>query len=150
MNSSQVKNKMHEHYQQTSAFHYSLLEAYHILMAIPQQRIALLRRRLRDEEEHHAAILALLIRTRQDRRRPARRWWIKSWIERRQLFGQCYTLFQELERESKGNYMGYIRMRHDIIADLLLRVIPRISKSNRQLYITFDYHYELQLSFQYT
>ena len=86
--STQVRNTVHEHYQQPSEFHHSLLEAYHILMALPPQRIAFLRRRLRGEEERHAAILALLIRARQDRRRPARRRWVKPWIERRQLFGQ--------------------------------------------------------------
>ena len=124
MNSSQVRNKIHEHYQQPSEFHYSLLEAYHILMAIP-----------------------LFIRARQGRRRPARCWCVKLWIERRLLFGQYHIRFQELERESEGDCIGYIRISRDMFAELLLRVTPLTSKSNRQVYIAFNCHFELQLSF---
>ena len=110
MNSSQVWNKMHELYQQPSEFHYSLLEARQIIMAIPTQHIPLLKRRLRDEDERHTVILALLIRARQGQKRQTRRWWNKPWIERCRLFGQYHTLFQELGKESEGDYIGYIRI----------------------------------------
>ena len=91
--------------------------------------------------------IPLFIRARQGRRRPAKRWCVKHWIERRLLFGQYHIHYQELERESEGNCIGYIRMSRDMFAELLLRVTPLISKSNRQVYnsiATLNYNYLLQ------
>jgi len=53
-------------------------------------------------KEHDAMFLVLLreVAVQQERR----------WIERRRLLGQCETLFKELERESRGDYVGYIRV----------------------------------------
>ena len=108
-------------------------------MNIPPQRlhVAVLRIMLRDEEERHEAILALLINERQRQRRRERRWWVKPWVERRRLFGQYHTLFLELERESEGDYMSYIRMDRNMFAELVLRVTPRITKSNRQVHAIY-------------
>ena len=103
------------------------------MMAIQPQRlpVPILRRMLRDEEERHDAILAMLIRENQRQRRRERRWWVKPWIERHRLFGQYHTLFRELERECEDDFIGYIRMNRNMFAELLLRVTPRITKSNR-------------------
>jgi hypothetical protein len=62
-----------------------------------------------------------------------RRWWVRPWIERRRLFGQYETLFRELERESRGDFVGYLRVNPDLFAELLLRVTPRITKGPRYL-----------------
>ena len=98
----------------------------------PQRlRILILRAQLLDEEERHAAILARLIQERQRQMRGRRRWWVRPWIERRRLFGQFDTLFKELERESHGDYMSYIRMDPNLFGELLLRVTPRITKGPR-------------------
>ena len=98
----------------------------------PQRlRIIILRAQLQDAEERHAAILARLIHERQQQMRGRRRWWVRPWIERRRLFGQFDTLFKELERESQGDYMSYIRMDPNLFAELLLRVTPRITKGPR-------------------
>ena len=95
-------------------------------------RIMVLRLQLQDEEERHAAILARLIAERQQLAgRRARRWWVRPWIERRRLFGQYDTLFKELERESHGDYMQYIRMDPNTFGEILLRVAPRITKGPR-------------------
>ena len=102
-------------------------------------RILILRAQLLDEEERHAAILARLIQERQRQLRGRRRWWVRPWIERRRLFGQFDTLFKELERESHGDYMSYIRMDPNLFGELLLRVTPRITKGPR--YGKIIYHF---------
>ena len=96
-------------------------------------RILALRLELEEEEHRHAAVLARLIQARQQLRqgRRQRRWWVRPWIQRRRLFGQYDTLFQELERESQGDYVGYIRMDRDLFVELLDRVTPRITKGPR-------------------
>ena len=45
--------------------------------------------------------------------------------------GQYETLFQELERESRGDYVGYIRVDPTLFAELPHRVTPRITKGPR-------------------
>lgn len=81
--------------------------------------------------EHDVALLALIRERERQQGRRRRRWWVRPWIERRRLFGQYETLFQELERESRGDYVGYIRMDPELFAELLLRVTPRITKGPR-------------------
>ena len=117
-------------------------------MAIPPQRlqqriprdprrlrILILRLQLQEEEDRHAALLARLIQARQELRgRRQRRWWVRPWIERRRLFGQYDTLFQELERESHGDYQSYIRMDPALFEELLTRVTPRITKGPRLIF----------------
>lgn len=99
-----------------------------LIMAAPSRLLNHLR--LFEEEEGREALL-LLIRNRQERRgRRRRRWWVKSWLQRRVLFGQYDTLFQELDRESQGNYMRFIRTDRNIFAELLHRVAPRITKND--------------------
>ena len=98
----------------------------------PQRlRILILRAQLQEEERRHAAILVRLIQERQRQMRRRRRWWVRPWIERRRLFGQFDTLFRELERESQGDYMSYIRIDPNLFGELLLRVTPRITKGPR-------------------
>ena len=80
---------------------------------IPHQRLhaLALEIQLHQAQEQHDVILMTLFRQRQrERGRRRLRWWVKPWIMRRRLFGQYYTLFLKLERESRGDYIGYIRM----------------------------------------
>ena len=44
------------------------------------------------------------------------------------MFGQYSTLMQELERESAGDFVGFMRMEPGMFQELLLRVAPRITK----------------------
>jgi len=59
-------------------------------------------------QKHEVVFIVLLreIAWQQEGRR--RRWWFRLWIKRRTFFGRYETLFQELERESKGGFVGYI------------------------------------------
>lgn len=74
--------------------------------------------------------LVLMIYRRQMRRR-RRRYWVKPWLSRRPILGQYDTLFQELDRESQGDYMGFIRLDRNLFHEILQRVAPRICKSDR-------------------
>ena len=51
--------------------------------------------------------LWLLRRKQQQRRRPV---WVPPWIQRCQLFGQYETLMAELDRETPGAFIGFMRM----------------------------------------
>ena len=64
-------------------------------------------------------------------RRRRRRYWVKPWLERRSMLGQYDTLFQELDRESAGDYFGFIRMDRNLFGEILLCVAPRITKGPR-------------------
>ena len=108
-------------------------------MALAQapQRLAL--RDLEDllienQREQGVLIMAILaVRRRREERdeRQERRWWVKPWIGRRQVHGQYYNLFEELDRETLMDYRGYIRMDRELFAEILHRVAPRITKDNR-------------------
>ena len=63
--------------------------------------------------------------------RRRRRFWVKPWLERRAMLGQYNTLLQELDRESEGDYMGYIRMDRTLFGEILQRVAPRITRGQR-------------------
>lgn len=109
-------------------------------MPIPLQRLRLLvlQLQLHEAEEHHEAILLTLICERQRQQGPRpRRWWVRPWIERRRMFGQFDTLFKELERESHGDYMSYIRMDPTTFGELLLRITPRITKGPRCVFVNY-------------
>ena len=86
---------------------------------------------LMENEEDQDAALAVLIRNRMEVNRRLRHFWVKPWLQRRCIFGQYETLFQELDRESEGDYLSYIRMDRNLFAEVLHRVEPRISKCER-------------------
>ena len=95
-------------------------------------------------------IMALIIRERQrlQEERRVRQYWVRPWIEPRRIFGQYHTLFQELERESHGDYEAYIRMDPNTFPELLLRVSPRITKGPGYV-IIFFFSYINDIVFEY-
>lgn len=102
-------------------------------MALPRRmHHRLLRLLLQEEEEDRQAVVAVMARNRQqERERRRRRYWVKPWLARRPLFGQYETLFQELDQQSAGDYLGFIRMDRNLFAEVLQRVAPRITKCPR-------------------
>jgi hypothetical protein len=44
------------------------------------------------------------------------------------MLGQYDTLFRELDRESQGDYVGFVRMDRNLFAELVRRVSPHITK----------------------
>jgi len=79
-------------------------------------------------QNHNVVFLVLLREVAGQQARRRRRWWVRTLIERRRLLGQYETLIQELERESRRDYVGYIRIDPNLFAVLLLRVTPQITK----------------------
>ena len=111
-----------------------------INMAWYPRRLGLLRLHLVAEgQRRNNLIMALIIRERQRLQEERRVWhyWVRPWTERRWLFGQYHTLFQELERESHGDCQAYIRMDPNTFAELLLRVALRITKGPMYVIIFF-------------
>ena len=109
---------------------------------IPPQRLRLihLHRLLQRQRNRHAIILAAIIRERQRaNERRQRRWWVRPWLERRVLFGHYHTLMQELERESQGDFVNYLRMPPEMFQELLLRVSARIQKNSRYIAPIFPF-----------
>ena len=84
-----------------------------------------------DDEHDEVVIAAAMVRRQQRNEQRRRRYWVRPWIERRHLYGQYDTLFAELDRESGGDYMSYIRMDRNTFAEILQRVGPRITKSDK-------------------
>ena len=70
--------------------------------------------------------------------RRVRQYWVRPWIERRRLFGQYHTLFQQFERESHGDYQPYIRMDPNTFAELLLMVFPQETQRTQLLLHTIQ------------
>ena len=64
----------------------------------------------------------------QERRRRRRQYWVKPWIQRRELFGTFEQLMVELEREFHGDFKGYLRMEPAMFHELVDRMTPRIEK----------------------
>ena len=108
-------------------------------MAVMPQRVRrLLEDRVReDKRDREAVVLIMAYQHIRQQRQRRRRFWVRPWVERRRIFGQYETLFQELERESRGDFHSYLRMDRETFAELLQRVEPRITKSERLVFNFF-------------
>jgi len=106
-------------------------------MAMPiRVRQQLLQQQRGREEAEEAVVLYMAHQLVQERRQRRRRTcWVRPWIERRRIFGQYETLFHELERESQGDFHAYLRMDRQTFAELLQRVEPRITKTERFVFL---------------
>lgn len=80
---------------------------------------------MNEEDDDQAAFIALL---RRRRRRQARRFWVRPWVARRELFGHYATLMAELERESHGDFKTFLRMEPAMFHEMLDRLTPRLTK----------------------
>lgn len=60
-----------------------------------------------------------------------RRWYTKGWVLGRAVHSQYENLFEQLDRECRGDYVSYLRMDRNTFAEILRRVGPRITKSPR-------------------
>lgn len=96
------------------------------LPLLPQelQRLAIVLDEQQQQDDELAVAVLLMIR----RRRRARRYWVRPWILRRQLFGHYENLMAELDRESHGDFRGFLRMEPAMFHELLTRLTPRLTK----------------------
>ena len=96
---------------------------------IPPERLRRLRRMQAQIEDQ--VVLVALVRRRheiQERRRRRRQYWVKPWIQRRELLGTFEQLMVELKRESHGDFKGYLLMEPAMFHELVDRMTPRIEK----------------------
>jgi len=56
--------------------------------------------------------------------------WVKPWLLRRVNLGHYDNLMQELMRESRGDFKAFLRMEPAMFQEMLVRVAPRITKSD--------------------
>ena len=66
------------------------------------------------------------------RRRRAKRFWVRPWLsaDRRLQFGHYDQLMRELRMEDNTSFFNYMRMEPHMFDEILLRVGPRIQKSD--------------------
>lgn len=76
-----------------------------------------------------AAFMAVVL-YRRIRQRRRRRYWIRPWIARRPQFGDFENLMAELERESQGDFVAYLRMEPAMFHELVQRLTPRLTKQD--------------------
>ena len=72
---------------------------------------------LEEAEERERAILGTVIWPRQNRNTRRRRWWVR-----------------ELQRESQGDFVSFLRIDPAMFHELLVRVGPRITKVQRYVH----------------
>ena len=60
-------------------------------------------------------------------------------LARRELFGTYHQLMTELERESRGDFKGYLGMEPDMFHDMLERLTGRLEKPNTNWYTIWYY-----------
>lgn len=116
-------------------------------LAVAPQRIGLQDlEELMEEDGGNQRILLIAVlaarqrqRREQNRERRERRWWCKPWVERRIDMGQYHKLFTFLDREFNEDYQEYLRVDRNLFGEILQRVAPRITKSDRYEYFVI-YH----------
>ncbi len=97
-------------------------------LVVPQRlRLGYLRMQLRRVHRERDYLIAALIleeqrKARQQRRR--RTMWVKPWLLRRVTLGHYDNLMQELMRESRGDFKGFLRMEPAMFQEMLVRVAP--------------------------
>ena len=80
------------------------------------------------QQQHLNAALAAFYLNRNGRRARRRQYWVRPWIGRRLEFGDYDNLMQELEREARGDFVGFLRMEPQMFRELLARLTPRLTK----------------------
>jgi len=97
-----------------------------------RQQLLLLALELHQHQQQvNFALLALLRRHQQrEERRRRRRFWVRPWISRRARFGNYENLMMELERESRGDFVNFLRMEPRMFRELLDRLTPRLRRQD--------------------
>lgn len=86
-----------------------------------------------DEDDACLTLVTLaLLRKRRRRKRKIqkRRWWVKPWLLRRELYGQFETLMYELATEDRDGYRAFQRVCPEMFQELLDKVGHIIAKQD--------------------
>ena len=81
---------------------------------------------LHAEDEEEDEILGVIVAWCRQRRQ--RHMWVRSLIQRYQMFGHYNTLMAELERKFWGDFIGFMRKELGLFHELLMRLTPRLTK----------------------
>lgn len=81
-------------------------------------------------------------------RRP-RRWWVRPWIQRRNLFGASSQLLVELAEQDPDAYQKHLRMSEAQFSDLLMKVSPFIQRSDTCLRAAIPAKVKLHITLHY-
>ena len=91
--------------------------------------------RAQHRRQENVLLLAVLVqRRRREAQQPQRRprsCWVTPWVRMRPMQGQYYHIFEELDRRCGLDYKSYIRLDRNLFHEVLQRVAPRITKSDR-------------------
>ena len=117
-------------------------------MVLPVDQLEIVRDLLREEEEEEAVVGVVLAHVMRHRRRP-RQYWTRPWIARRLQFGHYHNLMAELERESHGDFVSFLRMEPAMFYELLERITPRISKQTTNWRKPLDPGLKLAVTLRY-
>ena len=91
---------------------------------LPQEQMHLVRLQRFNQ---NAAVVAVMV-YRVLRRRRRRQYCLKPWIARRPQYGDFEKLMVELETESRGEFVGYLRIEPAMCHELVQRPTPRLTK----------------------
>ncbi|GBP49287.1 hypothetical protein EVAR_102230_1 [Eumeta japonica] len=81
--------------------------------------------------------------------RKRQRWWVRPWIERRNMFGASNTLLRELADEDSESYRNHLRMDECKFEELLLLISPTITKQNTLMRDSIPNRTKLQIVLRY-
>ena len=77
--------------------------------------------------------------------RKRRRWWVRSWVLRRQALGASNRLLRELAEEDPDAYLNHLRMNEAKFDELLTMVTPLIQKENTMMRDALPARVKLQI-----
>lgn len=77
--------------------------------------------------------------------RKRRRWWVRSWVLRRQALGASNRLLRELAEEDPDAYLNHLRMNKEKFDELLTMVSPLIQKENTMMRDALPARVKLQI-----
>ena len=84
-----------------------------------------------------ALAIALVIKSKRRRRKlkekNARRYWVRPWLLRREVFGHYESLMQELAREDVEGFVSFQRLCPELFQYILSKVGPLIERRNTTL-----------------
>lgn len=82
-------------------------------------------------------------------KRKKRRWWVRSWILRRNDLGASARLFKELELEDPSSYANILRMSVPKFKELLELVTPLIQKKDTKFRQAIPSKTKLEITLRY-
>lgn len=83
------------------------------------------------------------------KKRKRRRWWVRSWILRRNKWGASEMILKELALEDCDTYRNHLRMSEDKFLEILQKVAPKIQKIHTVMREALPAKLKLQITLRY-